>query len=154
MGRVACAQEQDSTSQLSSQLAAFVTVPLEFDDGAGAPDGDDWFAAEPAAASEPASRGDAPAAPPQEHAASPFGVLQSWSFAGGTGARATPVQLDLPAETQTFTLESESIYEPPAERSTEPHSFQINDNLKVKAQPLGGGLGGRVTLTFSFATPY
>jgi hypothetical protein len=95
-------------------------------------------------------------APPQQ-TGSPSAVLQSWSFAG-EGSKAdttsTPFVVDLPPESQIFSLDSDPTYDPPAERSTEPHNFQINDRLKVKAQPIGGGLGGRVTLTFSFDTGY
>ncbi|HEY1382425.1 MAG TPA: hypothetical protein VGF43_02360 [Dongiaceae bacterium] len=96
-------------------------------------------------------------APAQQQSGAPVAVLQSWSFAGEDskpGATATPFVVDLPPESQTVPLESESIYEPPAEQSNEPHNFRINDRLKVKAQPMGGGLGGRVTLTFSFDTGY
>jgi hypothetical protein len=87
----------------------------------------------------------------------PVAVLQSWSFAGEdskSDAMPTPFVVDLPPESQLAPVESESIYEPPAEQSNEPHNFRINDRLKVKAQPMGGGVGGRVTLTFSFDSGY
>ena len=32
-------------------------------------------------------------------------------------------------------------------------NFKISDSVKIKAQPVGGGTGGRVTLTFQFPTP-
>jgi hypothetical protein len=96
-------------------------------------------------------------APEQQQPKPPFAVLQSWSFAGEDSradTTSTAFVVDLPPESQTYSFESDATYDPPAERSNEPHDFRINNRLKVKAQPLGGGLGGRVTLTFSFDSGY
>ena len=155
-GGAACAQDQSSADQLSNQLAAFATVPSpdEYDGDAG----DDWFDREPIEASEPSEEDDASALAPQPPAGSPFAVLRSWSFAVDSGAAdqapSRPFLLDMPVEGEAASLDADSVYEPGAEKSAEPHDFRISDNLKVKAQPIGGGLGGRVTLTFSFPTGY
>lgn len=96
-------------------------------------------------------------APAQQQASPPFAVLQSWSFARDDSSAETtsrPFVVELPSESQTPSFEPAPAYDPPAERSNEPHDFRINDRLKVKAQPLGGGVGGRVTLTFSFDSGY
>ena len=67
-----------------------------------------------------------------------------------------PFLLDLSPEIETFSMDADTShqYDAPAERSFEPHNFQIRDSLKVKAQPISGGMGGRVTLTYSFTTGY
>src|SRR5262249_26268116 len=92
---------------------------------------------------------------PQPPAGSPFAVLQPWSFTAENGpAESRPFLMDLPAEGQSFALDTDATYEPSADKPSEPHDFRISDNLKVKAQPVGGGLGGRVALTFSFPTGY
>jgi len=162
-GNLAHAEDQAPANQLSSQLAVYVSVPPE--DGATAPVTDDgWFYGEPesaAASALPDQQNDSdatPAAAPQQPADPSFAALQSWSFTGeGSKGAATPTRpflVDLPPESQTFSLETEPAYEGPAERSAEPHDFRISDSVKVKAQPTGGGLGGRVTLTFTFPTGY
>jgi hypothetical protein len=152
-GTVVRAQEQNAASQPSDQLAISVNAP-------GLLDNSDSLDSEPAPTSglsSPATDEDASSAAPPQQTGSPFAVLQPWSFAGEdtkAGTESAPFVLDLPPESQTFSRDPDSTDSPPAERSTEPRNFRINDRLKVKAQPIGGGLGGRVTLTFSFDTGY
>ncbi|HEY3147136.1 MAG TPA: hypothetical protein VGJ75_12335 [Dongiaceae bacterium] len=157
------AENQAPANQLSSQLAVYVSVPSE--DGETLPVTDDgWFDGEiePATASDlPDQQNESDATPataPQQPADPSFAALQSWSFAGERSTSAAtptrPFLVDLPPESQTFSLDPEPAYEGPAERPAEPHDFRISDSVKVKAQPTGGGLGGRVTLTFTFPTGY
>jgi len=141
---------QDAPNQPGHQLAVSVGVPAEFtEDREVAP-------ADGGGPLESKSATDAPAVHPPQPAGAPVAVLQSWSFGSEdqSSAEATPFLLDLPPEPQTSSVDPDSTYEPPAGRSAEPHDFRINDRLKVKVQPMGGGLGGRATLTFSFQTGY
>jgi len=170
---LARAEDDERAKQLSDQLATFVGVPFQSsDDPDVAPTDDDaWFVgntqAEPlflspdqnliALTTWPEATQDAEAPLlPGEDTGQP--TVMSWSFAGGDNKAAAttkrPFLMDLPSEAQTFSVDTETAYDAPAEKSSEPHDFRISDSLKVKAQPTGGGLGGRVTLTFTFPTGY
>lgn len=155
---IARAQDGESASHLKEQIAAFVSMPLDATDPASS---DEAFDLKHSNLPGDASQGGGPTeADAMQPASPPFAVFQSWSFEGN-GQEAddgsAPEQsflADMPPDTQGFYLSPETGYDKPAEKPSGPRDFQISDSLRLKAQPLGGGLGGRVTLTFSFTTGY
>lgn len=66
---------------------------------------------------------------------------------------AEPSYADAPSDDQAFSFNTDTGYEAEAERQPGPTNFEISKSVKIKAQPVGGGTGGRVTLTFQFPTP-
>jgi hypothetical protein len=152
-GSPARAADDAAVRQLCDQLAAYVTLPsLPGDDRDLGPAEHEWLAGDTELAQPPLMAQDqvfAPAIAPEVAPATPPQADKD------TGA-STPFLMDLPPETETFSMDSDTSYgyEAPAERSREPYNFQISDSLKVKAQPIGGGMGGRVILTYSFTTGY
>jgi len=65
-----------------------------------------------------------------------------------------PSYADAPSDDQAFSFNTDTSYEAAAERQSAPTNFEISKSVKIKAQPVGGGTGGRVTLTFQFPTPH
>lgn len=181
-GRAGRAQEHNPADHLSDQLAKLVIVPSQpGDDDIGLVDGD-WSNPDQALASlslllgttpeslfplpddplDPAGAAQDPSQAPEEIGNTASQVHRpattSWSFdpddSGAAAAPARPFVMDMPLELQTISDDEEAADATPAARSSEPFAFRISDRVKLKAQPTGGGLGGRVTLTFTFPTAY
>ncbi|HWA51183.1 MAG TPA: hypothetical protein VG742_23140 [Dongiaceae bacterium] len=63
-----------------------------------------------------------------------------------------PSYTDVTAEAQPLAAEAEPAEGSAREERGGPVNFPIGKSVKIKAQPLGGGLGGRVTFTFMLPT--
>src|SRR5262245_39040432 len=181
-GTAVRAQDQNPADHLSDQLANFISVPSPSADEHAIAVEDGWSNPDHLAAPlilqgvapeslfplpddpiDPAGIAEGPTSSQigKNASAVPRPTMTSWSFdpddSGAGSAHARSFEMDMPSELGTLSDDSETVDnvdDPPAERSSEPHTFQLSDSVKMKAQPLGGGLGGRVTLTFSFPTAY
>ena len=157
----------------ASSLLALMTLALVAPGAGGAARAADDSLAQQLAAfdtqpDQPGEDGDRAAG--ETHPAQPLLLSQDQASALGSAPHAAPTPpqadedteaspgflFDLPPETETFSMDTGETYqyEAPAERSWEPRNFKISDSLKLKAQPVGGGTGGRVTLTYSFDSGY
>ena len=140
-GNMAHARDEELATR-HSQTASLISVPFQFND---------------AHDSEPAGPRPTPM-PLKQQAGWTFSgdADRSSSSAGDNRAAdfmfALPFPADTGADVQTFSFNIETTDAGEAEERSGPVNFQISKSLKIKAQPIGGGLGGRVTLTFMFPT--
>ena len=140
-GNMAHAQDEELATR-HSQTASRISEPFQFND---------------AYDSEPAGAKPTPMLLKQQ-AGWTFSTVsdRSSSSAGDNKAAdftfAERFPADTGADAQTFSFNTETTDGGEAEERSGPVNLQISKSLKIKAQPIGGGLGGRVTLTFMFPT--
>lgn len=79
-----------------------------------------------------------------------FADDDKWADVDVTSAQ--PFRAGATSDSQASSFDTETTYEAEAKKPSGPTNFEISKSLKIKAQPIGGGLGGRVTLTFQFPT--
>ena len=123
-----------------SLTASLISVPFQFND---------------AHDSEPAGARPTPILLKQQAGWTFSTVSDRSSFSAGEAADFTfalPFPADTGADAQTFSFNTETTDGGEAEERSGPVNFELSKSLKIKAQPIGGGLGGRVTLTFMFPT--
>ena len=140
-GNMACAQDEQ-LAERHSQTPSLSSQPFQFTDHNDR---------------EPAGAGPTPILLKQQ-AGWMFGSPADRSSASAGDDKAVDFTFTLPGpedigpDVQTFSDTIETTDRGEAEERSGPMNLQISKSLKIKAQPMGGGLGGRVTLTFTLPT--
>lgn len=156
----AYAQNAEPAAKLSYQPGAVISALELFGCGQyiGAGDEADWIVADlPLADPLPSDAGQAliacPTLPPTEDTADAGQpterkvAVDFRSFADDDG------WTDATDDADVFSFNTQASSDVDDEGRSGAKNFKISESVKIKAQPVGGGTGGRVTLTFQFPTP-